>query len=759
MADKNKDNVKNIEKTKKELIELNDTFNDTLSHISTSITGVSNIHNEEVRKITRDVDKIINAELTSTKSITSDDMSTFMVKLFNDFDNKNKGAEKSLNDIFENESGGLFQFFQQRYQNKNLLYEDLEMITSQLFELEEAIMTTRDAIITSDDISTTVSRTLRFKNSVGNDDVDNYIKTVEELERKNKLLVKIKNMIVPYALQYGTYYVYCCPYSKLFQEQYDKKVKDPMNTKPVSESIDDEFVKGLTEDLNNINAKINLDTGGKGNKNNKKLIDIAKEYTSNIEVYNDVYSIPLIEGVDVTELLDNDAFIKARDRVVKKYGPKPEQTTVDGTVDTKDKKNNFSDTTGCYIKYIDPKKMIPVKILDTTIGYYYVHETDFQVNKSPFSTTINVTNITSGQNYQNTEDVETMFLSKITDKIIKSFDKKFLENNIKFKDLIFNALLYNNLYKKQIKFQFIPADYVVEVKVNEDADGNGRSVLNKALFYAKLYLALLIFKMVSIVSKSNDQRVYYIKNSGMDANITNKIQEVARSVKGRQINFMDLLNYNSIISKIGAFKEIFIPVGRSGERGIEFDILQGQDVPMNTDLMEMLRTNMINGTGVPSVIMNYINEADYAKTLTMANSKFVGRVISYQLDLNEPITELYQKVIAFSNTSIPDEMIEQFEFTFNPPKTLNTMNLSDVLNNTDQVVSYMIKIITGENADQTQDSNRIKDKVYKILAKKYLPMLDWADAEEAIKDAKIEITKEDADAKANAKTSDDNSSY
>jgi len=38
-------------------------------------------------------------------------------------------------------------------------------------------------------------------------------------------------------------------------------------------------------------------------------------------------------------------------------------------------------------------------------------------------------------------------------------------------------------------------------------------------------------------------------------------------------------------------------VGRSGERGIEFDILQGQDIPLNTDLMEMLRNNMISGTG------------------------------------------------------------------------------------------------------------------------------------------------------------------
>ena len=156
--------------------------------------------------------------------------------------------------------------------------------------------------------------------------------------------------------------------------------------------------------------------------------------------------------------------------------------------------------------------------------------------------------------------------------------------------------------------------------------------------------------------------------------------------------------------------------------------------------------------------MNYINEADYAKTLTMANSKFVGRVISYQLDMNGPTTELYKLIIKHSNTSIPEEIIEHFEFTFNPPKTLNTMNLSDVLNNTDQVVSYMVKIVTGENADQSQDANRIKDKLYRALAKKYLPMLDWTDAEEAIRYAKIEIAKEDMEAKANTNPEDSNES-
>lgn len=720
---------------------LNKLFRDSINANFNNLNGTSDHDNTELKSLSSRVEDIINKELSDTKSITSDDMSVFLVKLFNDNDRTSEA--KSIEDIFEGESAGLFQFFQQRYQNQNLLYEDLNVITSQLFELDEAIMTTRDAIVTSDDITKTISRTLNFSNAsnISNDEFGANINTVTELETELKLLTKIKNLVIPNTLTYGTYYAYVCPYSKLFQEQYDRLQKDPTSVNhSLSESVDPSFISELTGEIKSRNVNIS--------NSQKDLSKIVESYASGIEIYNDIVSIPLIEGVDLTELIDASKFNKKRDKYVDKA-----MKTNDGVVDTSKKKSSngtFDNSTGCYIKFIEPKKMIPIKILDTVLGYYYIHDTDYQVNKSPFSTTIRVTN-TSGTPQQHSDEVENIFMSKITDKIVKSFDKPFLEKNAKFKDLILNALLYNDMYKKEIKFQFIPADYVVEFKVNEDTEGNGQSILTKSLFYAKLYLALLIFKMVSIITKSNDTRIYYVKNSGIDQSITNKIQEVARSIRGRQINFMDLLNYNSIISKIGANKELFMPVGRSGERGIEFDTLAGQDVPLNTDLMEMLRTNMINGTGVPSVIMNYVNEADYAKTLTMANSKFVGRVISYQLDLNEPITEFYKLVMKFSNLSLPDNVINAFEFKFNPPKTLNTVNMSDLISNSDQIIAAAIKAVTGENADQTQTNNRIKDKVYNTLIRNLMPMLDWAGIDEAYRNAKIEVAKEDAEAKVSNK--------
>ena len=738
MADSKK-TTREQNRAKRQAIKFNDLFRDTVNSISHSIYGTGQNNTDTLKAIEDEIDNIISKEISDTKSITSDDMSTFLVKLFNDTDRNNTpGGLKDLDDIFTTDSSGLFQFFQERYRNKNLLYEDLHIITSQLYELEEAISSTRDGIITADDISQTISRKLSFSDKANTTSDSSYINTIEQIERDLKLPTKIKNIIIPYTLTYGQYYAYVCPYSKLFEREYKRKISNPSYApttlkESLDEQIGSDMKKIITEQLN-----ISTST------NEKTLYETAQKYADNIEIYNDEFSIPLVEGLEISDLVvegRDDVFKKAVDAELKKSNKK-QSMYGDGVVDTSKVDGEFDKISGCYIKYIEPTKIIPVKILDTVIGYYYIHETDFEVNKAPFSTTIRVTNST---NTVKNDDLDNMFLSKITDSIVKSFDRKFLEKNVKFKDMIYNALVYNDLYKKQIKFQFIPKEYIVEFKVNEDKDGDGQSVLTKALFYAKLYLALLIFKMITIITKSNDTKIYYVKNSGMEQNVTNKIQEVARSVRSRQINFMDLLNYNSIISKIGANKEIFMPVGRSGDRGIEFDILAGQDVQLNTDLMEMLRTNMINGTGVPSVIMNYINEADYAKTLTMAHSKFIGRIVTHQLDFNPSITDFYKLILLYSNTSIPPEKIKSFTYTLNPPKSLNTTNLSDIINAADGVIMNVIKAATGENGDQTDDINVIKDIMYDKLLREYVPNIDWDHVQEIYKEAKLEVERRKMD--------------
>lgn len=724
MAKKDQDVQKSIKKIEKPLIKLNGLFNSMLDTLSNSNT---NSRDKEINQLSKEIDDVIFQEIQGLTKFTGDDISTFLVKLFNEQETANNSMNgiQSMDDIFENESSGIFSFFQDRYKNKNLLYEDLNVITTQLYELKEALLATRDAVVAADEATSSVSRTLKFINSSENDtDKQSYIRMVENMEKEFKLLQKIKNHIVPNSLQYGNYYVYTVPYSKLFQKHYERSQKDKMQIKSTMESVDETFAKEFKTEAG-LDSKVQP----------KVITESFNDVISNIEIYNeDDWGIPLVEGTELSDLMDIK-FEKLTKKQASKSGTASKPMATDGTVDLNSKDADFSGIKECYVKLIDPRKIIPIKILEETIGYYYIHETDLKVSKSPFTTSIKLT-----ANGGNTKDVESAFLSKITDKIVKGFNRKFLEDNVKFKELILNSLIYNDVYKKQLKFQFIPVDYITEFPVNQNEDGEGTSIIYPSLFYAKLYLALLIFKMITIITKSNDQKVYYVKQSGLDNNVANKVQDVARSIKDKQINFMDLMNYNSMVSKIGQGKDVFMPIGRSGEKGIEFDILAGQDVQMNTELMEMLRTAFINATGVPSVIMNYVNEADYAKTLVMANNKFLQRVVSFQMDFNGPVTELYRKILQFS-TDMPSEVIAEFEFALTTPKALDTMNMTDLINNSDQVIQFMIKVQTGEQGPQTDDDNLFKDLLYKKYARELLPMLPWNNADKLFEDAKIELVK------------------
>ena len=57
------------------------------------------------------------------------------------------------------------------------------------------------------------------------------------------------------------------------------------------------------------------------------------------------------------------------------------------------------------------------------------------------------------------------------------------------------ALNYYDLNEQAVKFQFIPKEYMVPFKIDVDEDGDGTSMLDGSLFYAKLYLMILLFKI------------------------------------------------------------------------------------------------------------------------------------------------------------------------------------------------------------------------------------------------------------------------
>lgn len=683
------------------------------------------------------LEEIISADFKRMSIYSSEDLSKFLVD-FLQTDSEKKGSFNlsSIEDIFENESNGLMSQFQNKFQSDLLLFEELSSVTSQFYELQEAIDVTRDSILTADEQSNSISRELLFPSRGNGDNVTSNIAIVEQMEKENKIFKKIKSHIVPNTLRYGRYYVYTVPYSYIYTKHAEKKARLGITT--ATEAMDIASITLDTQDtviesfVKEYAEKNDIDLTKVSAKTKREVKDTLKEYMEAFTIEEDDIPLPVMENAQEIEYL-----MDAETKKSMAKASRVNKAVNDGVYDpTKMKKSDtdYSNVVGCYMKLIDPRKMIPVEILDQVVGYYYIHEQPTTKNRSPFSSSFRI-DLTKG--YAKKED---NFIDQLSDKIVKSFNKPFLEKNIKFKKSIAAALTHGDVKNKNIRFQFIPVEYVTEFKINEDENGKGTSMIQGSLFYAKLYLALLYFNMITILSKSNDQRLYYIHQSGVDKNIAKKVQNAAREIKAREMNYSDLFNYKSMVSKVGAGRDAFIPVGTDDRRAISFDILAGQAVELHSDLMTMLKTSAINTTGVPSVIMNYVNEADYAKSIVMGNLRHLARVVGYQVDFNEGLTDLYRKLLRFS-TTLEEDVIDTFEFKLAKPRSLDATNLVEILNNSVSLSQQITESMMGENSNPTDTDNKAKDLTQKKILKSMTTMIPWAEYDEILHESYIEAKK------------------
>ena len=750
---KKDDKDEKIIPTSKDEVKLNDLFQDLYKKISMNTNDVDvDINKNSIDAMSEKIKRVIAEDMEEMKTYGGEnDLSRFLMNTIansNKFANlviDNKNPEKGLDSIFLSGDGNIFSTFEERFRNKAMLFNDLEITSEQLVELNEAINTTRDDIVSSDDVGADISRSLTF--SVDGTDDDKYDELVEEVKKQETihgLNYMIREHIVPKTLKYGEYFVYIIPESKLYENTQKRKLE--LTNGATMESTD---AKSFLESLN-------LDKSYKDIKPN----DMVEYISENIKINNTDIPLPILENTKMTGAMKDLAQFNSLSTLLKqnkgkkknKEGGENKYSSLGFSDGVKSlKMDDWSSIKGCYIKLLDPKKVIPVKLLNYTIGYYYIHDTELDITNHHckhghrFSNIIdNISDKTANQ--QN-------LIANIADAIVKSFNKEYLNDNIEFKELIINSLLFNDMYKKKVHYQFIPGDYVCRFSINEDENGNGQSMIYKSLFYAKLYLSLLVFNMVTYLTKSQDTLVTYVKTSGIDKNMINKTMDVARQWKSKQIGIGDLMDYSSIYGKIGTGRDLFIPEGESGERGLSWDVIQGQDVNMQDELMEQLKQAFINGTGVPSVIMNYINEADFAKTLVMANAKHLRRVMMYQDNFNEDLTLMYQKILCYC-TDIELEDIANFKYTLQRPKTLPNNNLVDMIGYGDQILDFVEKSLFGQYVEETEDLNLSKDMFRKEFSRKVLPMLPWELIDDIMEKVNLSVIQEKMK-KGNANSGDE----
>lgn len=731
---------------KKQLININN----LIGQANLSLYGTD--RTSDVDSLNDKFQSILSNELTGITGKEGNDITSFLSQVVS-ADNKYRAGEDILNNQFNdltgNEYSSMQSFIYDAYRNRLLQQADLHEVSSQLIELAEAIMITRDAIISADTVEGRLNRTINFEN-IDDDEVDNYNSIVENMENKFQLLEKIKNFIIPKTLEYGEYYVYIVPYSELFNKFQQQKTRNVTNTgilrkyaeSTVLEGFDDtkkenklsELDMFLEDCYNKYHMRENSKYSDKKSSDTKINKDEfktdLKNIMENIIISTDDIPIPFLEeGLESIEYINNQHNnVVTEDNTLFKKVIKNQKS--DGGVKIS-KKGEFDDIGDCYLKMIEPTRIIPIKIMNTILGYYYVQDEDI----TPLSGAVSSSLYFSRFNEHSRQQT---IIDSLAERVVQQFNKPFLKNNLKFKEAIVDCFNYYNLNENRVKMQFIPAEYIVSFKIDEDIDGNGTSMIKKSLFYAKLYLMILLFKIMSIIMYSNDQKINYIKQSGLDKNLANRVQEIARLQQSRQVNISDLFSYTTLINKVGNGNAVYMPTGRSGERPIETEILSGQDVQLNNDLLEMLKNAYITGTGVPAAILNYLNEADYAKTVEQNNSKFNARVINYQLDFNPIITDMYKRIMRWS-TNIGEEKISNFNFSLTQPRSATANAKAELISQFNTMTEFLTGLLYPDpgQAENPDNLNAEIREFKKLYAREQLPMIDFDSIEELINKASL----------------------
>jgi len=271
---------------KKQLININN----LIGQANLSLYGTD--RTSDVDSLNDKFNTILSNELTGITGKDDNEITSFLNQIVST-DNKYKATEDILNnqfgDLTGNEYSTMQSFIYDAYRNRLLQQSDLHEVSSQLIELSEAIMITRDAIISADTVEGRLNRSLKFDN-IDEDEIDNYTSLVENMELKFKLLEKIKNFIIPKTLEYGEYYVYVVPYSELFNKFHQQKTRNLSNSgilKRYNESTVLEGFSNVRKDnklsdldvfLEDCYKKFNIQEETKSNNSlNKEVNKISKE--------------------------------------------------------------------------------------------------------------------------------------------------------------------------------------------------------------------------------------------------------------------------------------------------------------------------------------------------------------------------------------------------------------------------------------------------------------------------------------------------
>ena len=640
--------------------------------------------------------------------------------------------------------------------------DEIDEILRYFPKLEEALLTIRDNVLSADSFSKDF---LNIKDELQTQDATVFSNNIEEMKKNYKLL-KLTNEIYYNTSKYGEEFMYIVPYETAIQRLLDNKNKYGVGNNnvinictKVNESgvpyveMDgkviqyDSTLKEVFESAKDGNYGVNceIDKGGLiesivedakyacDTRNVFREQSLCEQYLNEHSVFTEVELTSDGRHYTFDKLKDADMEIgnkklpvhtKFDNTLPDDFEMPIEDTTSDGLVTrTKGEKGTkIARMNGCIVKRLPRDRVIPIYIDDTCLGYYYFEfdnkDTIFEAKHLNSAMNNTITGLRSGMNTSTiSDDFERRdeLIKFVANQLATRIDANFVNRNQDLKKEIYHILKYNDDIMNDdsrinnMRCTYIPPEDIHHFYFKLDENTHrGISDLALSLIPAKLYVSIYVTNALAAMTRGNDKRVYYVKQS-VETNIAKTLSKTINEIKKSNFGMRQVENINNVLDIVGRFNDFIVPKGPDGTAPIEFEVMPGQQIEIKTELLQILEEAAINITGIPIEIIQNRQSPDYALQLTMQSSKFLRFVYGRQSDFQEQLSEFYTRIfnIEYGNRS-------NIEVTLPPPLFINITNTNQLIVNVNDYCNTITnEVILPDEQDETIKMQFAKDlKVY-----------------------------------------------
>lgn len=689
---------------------------------------------DELDRIGSDIEDHISKVLTRNGNDNIADIShLYAVANLRNTVNKEKYTS-DIADFFQNKTV-TDQLLTSYLENKWVIELDreIEVVLKYMPKLREALDAIKDSVLTADNFD---KEYLTFNSpNIGREDSKTFMEEIEAIKRQYNLYDKVERWY-DNTSKYGEQFVYKVPYNKAYATLMNRRsetgfsgmaayttgvreaslltegtMPSKFNTNEEMTSLFEHGKTAISDEFKNIKVEIVrdsvLDTACTESTQMRKMINIA-EQASIMEAKTD--------KVLPDEMFDIPDNIKDKD----------DTTSQDGIIGIgKDRYGEKSfKVPGMLIKELKHENVIMLYMDDICLGYYYIEFVD-KYGSSVFQDNLFQRKSLSSVGYsagvkfedeQNTRSATDDLMKYLSYAITSNLDDKFINNNPKLRKEIYAILKYNDIMNAsgldRIRITYLSPNDVEHITFKEDEDTHrGISDILAGIIPAKLWCCLYICNTIGILTRGQDKRVYYVKQN-VEQNIAQTLLNVINQIKKQNMNIMQIENMNSILGITGKYNDYIIPVGSSGDAPIQFEVMQGQEIDPQTELMDKLEETAVNATGIPIELVTARLNLDFATQLTMSNTKFLRFILKRQSKFEKHIANIMTSIY---NTEYGEDSITNNNTINNKvlvtcmlpmPLMLNINNLNQIIELVSQQAETLAQLEYPDNNEEDVDTKR-----------------------------------------------------